>query len=98
MLLHYKGLSGNYQSAQQSRLQELLAWGHPCHGNSLGVVGIKKYLRDASETKIIATGVFSGFGLTINGKQTFCGDFIFSGHTMTLVLSYLVVSECKFFG
>ena len=53
---------------------------------------------DASETKIIASGVFPGFGLTINGKHTFCGDFIFSGHTMMFVLSYLVVSECKCLG
>jgi len=37
--------------------------------------------------------LLSGFGLTMNGKHTFCGDFIFSGHTMTLVLSCLAVHE-----
>ncbi|XP_073967286.1 LOW QUALITY PROTEIN: phosphatidylcholine:ceramide cholinephosphotransferase 2-like [Choristoneura fumiferana] len=37
--------------------------------------------------------LISGFGLSINGKHTYCGDFIYSGHTMVLVLSYLVVAE-----
>nr|XP_053599640.1 phosphatidylcholine:ceramide cholinephosphotransferase 2-like isoform X2 [Plodia interpunctella] len=37
--------------------------------------------------------LISGFGLSINGKHTYCGDFIYSGHTMILVLSYLVVAE-----
>lgn len=37
--------------------------------------------------------IISGFGLSINGKHTFCGDYIYSGHTMVLVLSYLIVCE-----
>ncbi|XP_039746462.1 phosphatidylcholine:ceramide cholinephosphotransferase 2-like isoform X2 [Pararge aegeria] len=37
--------------------------------------------------------LISGFGLSINGKHTYCGDYIYSGHTMVLVLSYLVVAE-----
>jgi len=37
--------------------------------------------------------LLSGFGLTMNGKHTYCGDFIFSGHTMTLVLSCLAMRE-----
>ncbi|CAK1544784.1 unnamed protein product [Leptosia nina] len=37
--------------------------------------------------------LISGFGLSINGKHTYCGDFIYSGHTMILVLSYLIVAE-----
>lgn len=28
--------------------------------------------------------MMSGFGLSINGKHKFCGDYIFSGHTVTL--------------
>lgn len=47
---------------------------------------------------IIAKRVFqlmSGFGLSINGKHTYCGDYIYSGHTVMLVLGYLVISECK---
>ena len=38
----------------------------------------------------------SGFGLTMNGNHVYCGDFIYSGHTMTFVLAYLVMLECKF--
>ncbi|XP_050315832.1 phosphatidylcholine:ceramide cholinephosphotransferase 2-like [Anthonomus grandis grandis] len=37
--------------------------------------------------------LMSGFGLSVNGKHTFCGDFIYSGHTVVLVFSYLVISE-----
>lgn len=41
--------------------------------------------------------LFSGLGLSVNGKHTYCGDFIYSGHTVTLVLSYLFIAECKYF-
>ncbi|CAH1122861.1 unnamed protein product [Ceutorhynchus assimilis] len=37
--------------------------------------------------------LMSGFGLSVNGKHTFCGDFIYSGHTVILVFSYLIISE-----
>jgi shingomyelin synthase len=37
--------------------------------------------------------IMSGFGLSINGQHVYCGDFIFSGHTMILVLCYLIISE-----
>ncbi|XP_012271183.1 phosphatidylcholine:ceramide cholinephosphotransferase 2 isoform X2 [Orussus abietinus] len=37
--------------------------------------------------------LISGFGLSINGKHTYCGDYIYSGHTVVLVLSYLIVKE-----
>ena len=39
--------------------------------------------------------ILSGFGLSINGQHVYCGDFIFSGHTMILVLCYLIITECK---
>ncbi|XP_014254488.1 phosphatidylcholine:ceramide cholinephosphotransferase 2-like isoform X2 [Cimex lectularius] len=45
---------------------------------------------------LIAKRVFqlmSGFGLSINGKHTYCGDFIYSGHTVVLVLCYLIINE-----
>ncbi|XP_014207272.1 phosphatidylcholine:ceramide cholinephosphotransferase 2 isoform X2 [Copidosoma floridanum] len=37
--------------------------------------------------------LISGFGLSINGKHTYCGDYIYSGHTVVLVLSYLIIQE-----
>jgi len=37
----------------------------------------------------------SGMGLSINGKHVYCGDYIYSGHTMALVTAYLVIKECK---
>lgn len=39
--------------------------------------------------------LMSGFGLSVNGKHTYCGDFIYSGHTVILVFSNLIISECK---
>ena len=42
-----------------------------------------------------AAKILSGFGLTMNGRHVYCGDFIYSGHTMTFVLAYLVLVECK---
>merc|ERR1712029_330854 len=35
--------------------------------------------------------IMSGFGLSINGQHVYCGDFIFSGHTMILILCYMVL-------
>ncbi|XP_055921718.1 phosphatidylcholine:ceramide cholinephosphotransferase 1-like isoform X2 [Eupeodes corollae] len=37
--------------------------------------------------------LMSGFGLSINGKHTYCGDYIYSGHTVMLVLGYLIITE-----
>ena len=39
--------------------------------------------------------IVSGGGLSMNGKQIYCGDFIFSGHTMVLMMAFFVVRECK---
>jgi shingomyelin synthase len=36
-----------------------------------------------------------GFGLSINGRHTYCGDYIYSGHTVILVMSYLIIAECE---
>lgn len=37
--------------------------------------------------------LLSGFGLSINGQHTFCGDYIYSGHTVCLVMAYLIIRE-----
>jgi len=37
--------------------------------------------------------IISGGGLTLNGNQVYCGDFIFSGHTMALMMSFFVIRE-----
>eukprot|EP00092_Neocalanus_flemingeri_P007428 GFUD01008021.1.p1 GENE.GFUD01008021.1~~GFUD01008021.1.p1 ORF type:complete len:406 (+),score=131.39 GFUD01008021.1:44-1261(+) len=37
--------------------------------------------------------IVSGGGLSINGKQVYCGDYIFSGHTVTLTLGYLAIKQ-----
>lgn len=37
--------------------------------------------------------IISGGGLSMNGKQIYCGDFIFSGHTMALMMSFFVIRE-----
>jgi len=37
----------------------------------------------------------SGFGLSINGQHTYCGDYIYSGHTVILVIAFLFIQECK---
>lgn len=37
--------------------------------------------------------MMSGLGLSINGKHVYCGDYMFSGHTVTLVMCWLLISE-----
>ncbi|XP_023332692.1 phosphatidylcholine:ceramide cholinephosphotransferase 1 isoform X2 [Eurytemora carolleeae] len=37
--------------------------------------------------------ISTGGGLSINDNQVYCGDFIFSGHTVMLVTSYLAITE-----
>ena len=40
--------------------------------------------------------ILSGGGLSINGKHVYCGDYIFSGHTVIFVMSYLCIKQCRF--
>ncbi|UYV64872.1 SGMS1, partial [Cordylochernes scorpioides] len=37
--------------------------------------------------------LMSGMGLSINGQHVYCGDFIYSGHTVILTMSYLTFKE-----
>lgn len=39
--------------------------------------------------------VLVGLGLKLNGRHSLCGDYIYSGHTVVLLVSYLFISECK---
>lgn len=57
-----------------------------------------KIPQNSTAALVIAKRVFqlmSGFGLSINGKHTYCGDYIYSGHTVMLVMGYLIIVECK---
>lgn len=40
--------------------------------------------------------ISSGGGLSINGNHIYCGDYIFSGHTMTLTMGYLAIKQCEY--
>lgn len=37
--------------------------------------------------------LMSGLGLSVNGKHIYCGDYIYSGHTVILVMCWLLVTE-----
>jgi len=39
------------------------------------------------------TRVAGDGGISLGDKQQFCGDYIFSGHTMVLIIAYLIVKE-----
>jgi shingomyelin synthase len=45
---------------------------------------------------LIMTRVFrmaGSAGLNVSGQQTLCGDYIYSGHTIVLVTSYLFIKQ-----
>ena len=66
-----------------------------------------KYLKDTcaqpsngTTPLIVAQRVLkllSGMGLSINGKHVYCGDYIYSGHTMSLIMGFLVIKNCKYY-
>jgi len=37
--------------------------------------------------------ILSGGGLSINGKHVYCGDYMFSGHTVVFVMAYLCIKQ-----
>ena len=55
---------------------------------------ITLYYSSSDVTRRVIT-LLSGGGLSINGKHIYCGDYIFSGHTMTLTMAYLTIKQCE---
>ncbi|MEQ2174236.1 sphingomyelin synthase [Goodea atripinnis] len=39
--------------------------------------------------------MIAGGGLSITGSHTMCGDYLYSGHTVMLTLTFLFIKECK---
>lgn len=39
--------------------------------------------------------MIAGGGLTITGSHNLCGDYLYSGHTVMLTLTYLFMKECE---
>lgn len=40
--------------------------------------------------------LLAGGGLSITGSHEMCGDYLYSGHTVMLTLTYLFIKECKY--
>lgn len=61
----------------------LLSVFHQLHGDSQAK--IQRILR-----------LISGGGLSITNSHLLCGDFLYSGHTVMLTLTYLFIKECVY--
>jgi len=48
---------------------------------------------DAGVIVVRALRILVGMGLSINGQHVFCGDYIYSGHTVILTVMSLIVTE-----
>ena len=53
-------------------------------------------LHDDSQAKLQRViQLISGGGLSLTNSHLLCGDFLYSGHTVMLTLTYLFIKECK---
>lgn len=52
-------------------------------------------MRDVDALTIVKrmASMFLGLGFTINGRQKFCGDCIYSGHSAILIICWLFINE-----
>lgn len=55
---------------------------HPKSNNTTPMVYLKRMMT-----------IISGGGLSINGNHVYCGDYIFSGHTVTLTMAALTITQ-----
>jgi len=63
-------------------------WACPKQNTSLTIQEIWSKL-----TRVAGDG-----GISLGDKQQFCGDYIFSGHTMILIIAYLIVNQYSPYG
>ena len=62
--------------------------GYPCSekaGNITALLVVNRVIQ-----------ILSGGGLSINGKHVYCGDYMFSGHTVVFVMAYLCIKQCEY--
>lgn len=50
---------------------------------------------EAPPTAALTAVCFLSPGLSLTGSHLMCGDFLYSGHTVMLTLSYLFIKECQ---
>lgn len=52
--------------------------------------------KDGWERISRALEIYSGMGMKVSGLHT-CGDYMFSGHTVTITLLIFLINECKYY-
>ena len=51
--------------------------------------------KDGWERISRALEIYSGMGMKVSGLHT-CGDYMFSGHTVTITLLIFLINECTY--
>jgi hypothetical protein len=52
--------------------------------------------KDGWERISRALEIYSGMGMKVSGLHT-CGDYMFSGHTVTITLLIFLINECTYY-